>query len=120
MATTIKEFDIKQSATLPVISTQLVGPDGNPLNLTGTTITFRMKLHNSNATLISGLASIVTGNANLPPGSTLPNAYYQWVAGNTATVGLYDVEWQVDYGGGLLMILPGKGYNAVRVSAKLS
>ena len=102
-------FKIKRNDTSPAISQQLLDSDGNAVDITGATIKFLMARRGP--LKVNGTATIVTAATGM--------VKYQWVAADTDTVGLYQIEWEVTYSGGGVETFPNEGYNYVHVETDL-
>jgi len=61
--------------------------NGNPINLTGSTISFKMKNQKTGASLSLGLCEIINASAGL--------CKYVVQAGDLSTAGVYDAELQI-------------------------
>lgn len=44
---------------------------------------------------------------------------YEWQAGDTSAVGLYNIEWRVTWGDGFVMTFPSEGFDRVLVNADI-
>lgn len=109
-----KRFEIKQDSTMPRLETVLLDGDGQPLDLTNaTSVTLRMRLCAHPRTL--KLANATAGFT----ASATGEVWYQWVAGDTDTVGKYDIQWTVTYPGGGVEKVPSKGFDQVEVTSDL-
>lgn len=118
--TVVKVFKIKKGSLYPSFVTQLTGPDGGPLVLTGCTLLFIMKNKDDDTQpLISGPAFVIAGAEALPTGSDLPNVQYDWQAGDTDVPANYEVEIEVTYPDGKPLRAPAEGFNAVKVNDNL-
>lgn len=74
---------------LPIITATLLDRDGDPVNLTEATVTFRMRNHGNGHIAVAGAAAEVVGDA------TDGNVRYVWQAGDTDQPGEYRAEWIV-------------------------
>ncbi len=83
-------FYLKAGDTYPAIYTQLTS-EGNPVNLSACTVTFRCSEPNSGNVMITGTAGIV----NQSDSDDWGKCYYQWQAGDTDTPGIYRIEWSI-------------------------
>ena len=81
-------FSIKQNDTAPTLRTVLLDSDGNPINLTGSTVSFVLKSMN-NGIVINSSMTVVTPLAGL--------VEYDWQTGDTDTTGTYYAEFRVTY-----------------------
>lgn len=87
------DFNIKAGDLLPAITAALRDPNGEPIDLTGATVTFRMRKRGATALTVDDAATVV-GTA------TAGNVRYDWLAGNTDAHGLYDAEFRAELPGG--------------------
>ena len=97
-------FYIKQGALTPAIPFAFT-QGGIPINLTGATVTFKMRLETGTVLVINAPATIDTPN-------TLGTGHYAWQFGDTATAGRYLVEWLITISS-VPEILPVRGYDHV-------
>ena len=104
-------FYIKVGALTPAIPFAF-SQNGVGINLTGCTVTFKMRLETGTALVINAPTIINTPN-------TLGTGYYAWQFGDTATAGRYLVEWLITTGSGVPEILPVRGYDHVIITAAL-
>jgi len=74
---------------LPIITATLLDREGDPVNLTGATVTFRMRNHGNGHTAVANGAAEVVGDA------TDGNVRYVWQEGDTDRHGEYRAEWIV-------------------------
>lgn len=106
------DITIKQGDTRPVVQRYLVATtDGasSPVNLTtASAVKFVMK---KDTNLVSGAASIVTAASGC--------VSYTWGVNDTATVALYDAEWEVKWNDGGYETVPNGGYFSIEVVADL-
>lgn len=97
-------FTIKKGSTRPAYVANLLDNFGlsnqGPLDLTtATSVTFAMRLQNT------------TGAPSLESGMTIVNAaqgqvQYTWIAGDTGTLGTYDVEFKIVWNDGGIEYVP--------------
>lgn len=103
-------FYIKQGDLTPTLDATLLDPNGNPVNLTGTTVRFHMTpvggaiLINQSATVVSA----ATGQVR-----------YTWTGTDTATAGNYLAEFEVTTGG-VQQTYPNDRYISVIITAQLA
>lgn len=100
-------FTIKQNDTSPAIQTQLLDGNGDPVNITGASVTFHMRTAPAGATKIDASATIVTaltGTVN-----------YTWTGTDTDTPGTYEAEFEVIYADSSVETFPNSGYITVTV-----
>ncbi len=107
-------FYIAQGDTLPAISATLLQEDGEPANLTGAAVVFRMKNIEQSVRIsarVIGTATIVEAGAG--------KVRYDWKPGETAIAGLYLAEWVVTIGGAV-STYPNSRYLLVQIRENLS
>lgn len=105
-------FEIKRNDRRPRWRVQLTA-NGSPADITGAVAaTFTMKqgasivkVNKQPMTIIDAAAGIVE---------------YTWAAGDTDTSGTYNVEVEVDWGGGEYQTFPSKGYFTITVNDDLA
>lgn len=90
------DFYIGQGARRPTLVVNLLDANG-PVNVTGKTVTFRMKLQDG-TTAISGSATVSNGATG--------EVTYSWGASDTATPGTYIAEWSVTWDTGITQTFP--------------
>lgn len=94
----MSRFTIKRGDRLPTLRYTLNGADGLPMNLTGATVVFNMRLRSDSSLKVNrGAVTIVTPLSGLVD--------YAWSATDTNTVGTYDAEFEVTIAG-LAMSFP--------------
>ena len=104
-------FSIKQNDTSPALQATLKDAALAPINLTGATVRFHMKS--------------VDGTVKIDTAMTVTNALggvvqYDWVAGDTDTVGTYYVEFEVTYSDASVETFPNNGNRVVSVVKELN
>lgn len=105
-------FNIKQGDRLPGLTVQLLDSTGQPLNVAGKTVAFRMRPATGGALKVtSGSCTIVDGARGL--------VRYPWAAADTDTLGDFDAEFIVT-DAGLVQTIPSSGYVTVRVGPVLT
>lgn len=105
-------FNMKKGDRYPVARATLYNADGSLMNLTGATITFRMRSRSGGALKVNAAGTIVGD-------PTLGVVQYAWAVGDTDTVDNYDAEFAVSIGG-LAQTVPASGYVLVVVEDVLS
>lgn len=75
----------------PSISETITDTDGNPVDLTGSTVTFRMRAVGDDALVVDAAAVVVSASAG--------TVRYDWAANDVDTAGYYLVWWRVTTGG---------------------
>ena len=85
------DFYIKEGNVRPALETKLIGQDGDPVDLTGSSVRFQMKEVGGDSTLVDNDANIVDATEAI--------VSYVWERGDTDDPGTYIAEFQVDYDG---------------------
>lgn len=88
-------FAIKRNDLSPTLEIQAIGPDGEPINLTGATARFLMRRAGEVAK-VSAAATITDAATGL--------AKYEWVDGDTDTVGSFLGEFEFTFGAETLTV----------------
>jgi hypothetical protein len=103
-------FYIKRGDTLFFLEYVLDGPTG--LDLTGAAVLFKMRARNG-ALVFSraGTVAVATGT---------PTVAYAWQAGDTATAGLFEGEFEITFPGGRIKTFPDPGFIPIRISEDIS
>lgn len=107
-------FEIKQNDTSPRLETVLLDGDGTPIDLTAAMsvkLSMRACEHPKTVALNKVAASY---NA-----TTAGEVWYQWQAADTDTVGKYEIEWTVEFPGGIILTVPSKGFDTVEVTKRI-
>ena len=94
---------IKQNDTAGSLKRTLVDAFGSPVNLTGATIKFSMRVKPAGTTKIS-LADATVADGGLG------KAQYDFTALNTDTADEFEAEFQVTYSSGKIQTFPNDGY----------
>jgi hypothetical protein len=106
-------FAIKQHDRRPAFTSTLEAPADTPIDLTGCTAKFIMSLNVTPFTLkVNAAATIISPTAG--------TVAYSWGATDTDTVALYRAEWEITYGDGTKMTVPGGSYLYINVVADLA
>jgi len=101
-------FVMKKGDFKPVMSATLTDNDGSAINLTSATgVKFLMKLPGSSSAKIDS-AGVVSDASN-------GKVTYQWAGTNTDTSGVYDAEFEVDWGSSQYQTFPANGYIEVEI-----
>jgi hypothetical protein len=105
-------FHIKEDDDAPTISTTLKDSAGTVINLTGATVTIRAKRIGSTTRVIDGKSVTVSS-------ATGGVVQYQLDTTETATHGVYRLEWDVTYSGGRVETFPNEGYDIMQIEKVL-
>ncbi len=108
------DFIVRVNDTDSDIRSTLRDVDGNPVNLTGATVRFRMRPAAGPASPLTVDQPAVIDNA------AGGEVHYAWVAADTDTPGLYLAEWRVTFGDGTIESFPNGAVLYVLVSEGLS
>lgn len=103
-------FYIKEGSTSPSIATTLLDPNGDPANLVGQVVTFRM--YADSGASVSGAASFDSDGSD-------GKVFYEWGTTDLATYGGYQAEW-VGTIDDTIEVFPGASYNWVEVTPAAS
>lgn len=106
------DFYMKQFDTAPAFVCALSDVNG-PINLTGASVLFIMKLVTGGAGTKVAAAGTVTDAVN-------GVVSYQWITADTNVAADYNAEWQITYGTGKQQSFPDPGYLLVRVTTDLN
>ena len=100
-------FYIKQNDTSPALQATLKDSDNNAVNLTGASVSFKMRLiggttlkTNHTATIFNASNGVVTFN---------------WRSSDTDTAGDYQAEFQVTYSDSSIETFPNNGYIRIEI-----
>lgn len=109
----VHDFVIKKGATEPALVATLRDDNGNPVDLTGATVHFRMKQPGSDVRQVDDTCLVTDSSEG--------QVTYNWSDGDTDTVSHYNAEFAVDYGGGSDYdeYFPSDKYLSMRVMATL-
>jgi hypothetical protein len=110
----VADFTIRQHDRLPAIAYTL-GEDvttgatttNSAVNLTGSTVTFIMRLVGAASAKVNATATVVA--------ATSGTVRYDWIAADTDTAGDYQAEWQVTDSAGRKRTFPTVGYITITV-----
>jgi hypothetical protein len=101
-------FYIKQNDTSPAMLATLQDADGNAVDITSATVRFHMRPIGSTQVTIDQAVVIVTPLSGI--------VQYNWQASDTATVGSYQVEFEVTYADASVETFPNDGYIRVEIT----
>lgn len=107
------DLTLKQNDTWPPLTFTLSGT-GGPIDLTTAT---------SIKVILKTASVVVTGTATKDPDQVVNKgkATYTWAVGDTAVIGTYDVEFEVNWGGSPAKIetFPNTGYLSLEIKDDL-
>ena len=103
---------IGQGATSPALTATMTDQSGNPVNLSGCTVTFVMRSLFSSTPVVNTTATITNAAAG--------TVQYSWLATDTATSGLYSGQFQVVTGSGTTFSAPTDGYLEISIEDSLA
>lgn len=106
------DFYIKKGDTLPRLGATLKSVAGTPINLTGATVTFKMRPSGGGTTKVSAPATIVNATAG--------TVEYAWQTADTDTAGNFEAEWIVDFGSGLLQRVPNSTFFSIAIQTGIA
>lgn len=106
------EFFIKQGDTSSAITAQLKDDAGNPVNITGASVLFKMQPYTGTGSEISAAATIT----NAAEG----RVSYTFTAPQTADAGWFAAEWQVTFAGGAIQTFPNDRETLVAIRPQVS
>jgi len=100
-------FYIKQNDTVPSLRATLENGSGDAVDLGTATVRFHMRTLGTTTALIDEAAQVITASSGV--------VQYNWASGNTATVGSYQAEFEVNYSNGTIETFPSNGYIRVEI-----
>lgn len=103
---------IREDDDSPTLTSTLTDSAGTVINLTGATVTLRAKRIGSTVRIIDD-ESVTVSNA------TGGAVQYQLSTTETATHGVYRLEWDVTHSGGRVETFPKKGYDIMQIEKAL-
>jgi len=113
---------MKVNDTGPAIQSTLRDGNGVVVDVTGSTIQFKMKMREpargrGDMSRLVGLKVDAAGG--IVGAGTDGVVSYTWVAGDTDTPGDYVAEWEVTFGGGVIESFPRPGFIHVTIEGDL-
>jgi len=93
---------------------RLLNEAGQPIVLTGLTVRYSLRALGATTLKVDRQSTILTDQL-VTPGEV----FYQFVAADVDTAGLYEEEWEVDYGGGVTESFPVHGQQIVQIVADI-
>ncbi len=111
------EFYMKKGDTAPSIET-ILSSAGNPVNLDGCTVLFRMSPAGTGNPLLERAATVVMPQT----GADIGKVYFEWEDGDTDTTGTHDAEWRVTFTNGKKATFPrgsGEMFNKVIIQSEV-
>ena len=100
-------FYIKENDTSPVLEVTLQDSDGDAVDVTGATVRFHMRAIGSTTAKVNAAATIVTAASGV--------VRYTWQTGDTDTIGEFEGEFQVTFGGGAVQSFPNDGWLRISI-----
>lgn len=105
-------FYINQGDTTPEIQTTLTDPNGDPADVTGASIQFKMAEARGGDSVIDAAGTIVNG--------TQGEVRYDWSSGDTDSPGRYRAVFEVTYTTGEVETFPNTGYETVYITENVA
>ena len=103
------QFEIAQNDDSPALEGILRDGFGSPVDLTGATVVFNMRLHPSGPVKVNRGAMGAVGNA------ILGRQKYSWSTSDTNTAGTYEGEVEVVFADGRVRTFPPNGYFLIKI-----
>jgi len=98
---------IKRDATGPTFRATLVDAEGEPIDLTGATVAFRMRNERTQRIKVDAAATVTD--------STAGRVAYSWLAADTDEAGIFSAEVVVTFADGRIEVFPSDGFHRVEV-----
>jgi hypothetical protein len=105
------DLSIRQGDITPPLSATIRDPNGNPVDLTDSTVTFVMRRPSAQAPAVNATATV-----NNP---LVGSVQYLWAPADTAASGLFAGEFHVTDGSGNTYTWPNQGYLDIDVESSL-
>ena len=103
-------FTIKQNDTLPSLEVQLIGTDGNPINLDMCGVKFHMRDVGGRKEIIKQATIVDAAQGEVKVG---------WKPGETDIVGLYKCEFEITFTDDSILTVPNDGYFMAYIVSEL-
>lgn len=104
-------FYIKQDDEIPVIEAQLTDSQGNPIDLSNSTVTLHVAKPRGLGNVFSKEANVVDGENGV--------VHYVWEEGDTSETGRFRAEFTVEYINGDTETFPNSGYETIFIDPSL-
>jgi hypothetical protein len=108
----MERFTIKKNDRRPACRVTIMQGTNVPLDLTGASVTFRMRARGGAVKIAAGACTVITAASGI--------VEYPWAAGDTDTPGLYDAEFVATLPGALPLTAPADQHIEVKVVANLA
>lgn len=105
------DFTIKENDTSPIIQRTLTDASGTAVNLTGSSVVFKMYDQMRTTQVVSSAATLVDAANGV--------VRYTWLAADTDVPGWYWVEFEVTYSDSSIETFPNSGYISVLITEEL-
>ena len=105
------DFTIKENDTSPVIQRTLTDAAGTAVNLTGSSVVFKMYDQMRTTQVVSSAATLDDAANGV--------VSYTWLAADTDVPGWYWVEFEVTYADTSIETFPNSGYISVLITKEL-
>lgn len=106
------DFTIKQNDTSPSISAILKGADREVIDLSGATVRFNMKNRRTGELIVDGRECTVID-------ATAGQVRHDWQAGDTATSGLFNAEFEITFSSGKIESVPNGSHIQIKITAEI-
>jgi len=104
-------FTIKQNDTMPALQAQLIDVDGSPVNLDLCGVHFHMSKQNGD--IVINMPAVITDIEN-------GKVKYEWRNGDTAEIGVYRCEFEVNMPDGNIITVPNDRYFLISIVRELA
>lgn len=107
------DFTIKTGDTAPPLEQTLEDFEGNPVDLTSASVTFKMRHFKGAPVALTGQ----TNNDQVGNGEdgSLGFVSFEWGEGDLDVPGAYEGEWEVTFNGGEVETFPNDRYVRIRI-----